>query len=27
VENWSFALDMQILWKTSSALLHRSGAY
>ena len=27
VENWSFALDMQILWKTSSALIRRSGAY
>jgi exopolysaccharide biosynthesis polyprenyl glycosylphosphotransferase len=27
VENWSFALDVQILWKTISALLHRSGAY
>jgi exopolysaccharide biosynthesis polyprenyl glycosylphosphotransferase len=27
VENWSFALDLQILWKTISALLHRSGAY
>jgi len=27
VENWSFALDMQILWKTVSALLRRSGAY
>jgi exopolysaccharide biosynthesis polyprenyl glycosylphosphotransferase len=27
VENWSFALDVQILWKTCSALLRRSGAY
>ncbi len=27
VENWSFALDLQILWKTISALLRRSGAY
>ena len=27
VENWSFALDMQILWKTFSVLLHGSGAY
>ena len=27
VENWSFALDLQILWKTISALLHGSGAY
>jgi exopolysaccharide biosynthesis polyprenyl glycosylphosphotransferase len=27
VENWSFVLDLQILWKTISALLHRSGAY
>ena len=27
VENWSFALDLQILWKTLSAMLHRSGAY
>ncbi len=27
VENWSFALDMQILWKTTSVLLRRSGAY
>ena len=27
VENWSFALDLQILWKTFSALLHGSGAY
>ena len=27
VENWSFALDLQILWKTTSALIHGSGAY
>jgi exopolysaccharide biosynthesis polyprenyl glycosylphosphotransferase len=27
VENWSFALDLQILWKTCSAVLHGSGAY
>jgi lipopolysaccharide/colanic/teichoic acid biosynthesis glycosyltransferase len=27
VENWSFALDLQILWKTVSALLRGSGAY
>ena len=27
VENWSFALDLHILWKTISALLGRSGAY
>jgi exopolysaccharide biosynthesis polyprenyl glycosylphosphotransferase len=27
VENWSFALDLQILWKTVSALLWRAGAY
>jgi exopolysaccharide biosynthesis polyprenyl glycosylphosphotransferase len=27
VENWSFALDLQIMWKTLSALLHGSGAY
>ena len=27
VENWSFALDLQILWKTISALLRGSGAY
>ena len=27
VENWSFALDLQILWKTASALIHGSGAY
>ena len=27
VENWSFTLDLQILWKTISVLLRRSGAY
>jgi exopolysaccharide biosynthesis polyprenyl glycosylphosphotransferase len=27
VENWSFALDLQILWKTGSALWRGSGAY
>jgi exopolysaccharide biosynthesis polyprenyl glycosylphosphotransferase len=27
VENWSFALDLQIMWKTTSALVRRSGAY
>jgi exopolysaccharide biosynthesis polyprenyl glycosylphosphotransferase len=27
VENWSFALDMQIMWKTVSALARGSGAY
>jgi len=27
VENWSFALDVQILWKTFFALVRRSGAY
>jgi len=27
VENWSFALDMQILWKTGSAIIRGSGAY
>ena len=27
VENWSFALDLQILWKTIAALVRRSGAY
>jgi exopolysaccharide biosynthesis polyprenyl glycosylphosphotransferase len=27
VENWSFMLDLQILWKTWSAVLHGSGAY
>ena len=27
VENWSFALDLQILWKTCSAILKGRGAY
>ncbi len=27
VENWSFALDLQILWKTFAVLVRRSGAY
>lgn len=27
VENWSFALDLQILWKTWSAVYRGSGAY
>jgi exopolysaccharide biosynthesis polyprenyl glycosylphosphotransferase len=27
VENWSFALDVQILWKTMSAIARGSGAY
>ncbi|HEX3489341.1 MAG TPA: sugar transferase [Streptosporangiaceae bacterium] len=27
VENWSFMLDVQILWKTWAAVLHGSGAY
>ncbi len=27
VENWSFALDLQILWKTWSAVFRGSGAY
>ncbi|HKB32137.1 MAG TPA: sugar transferase [Streptosporangiaceae bacterium] len=27
VENWSFALDLQILWKTGSAVARGSGAY
>ncbi len=27
VENWSFALDMQILWKTLVAVSKKSGAY
>jgi lipopolysaccharide/colanic/teichoic acid biosynthesis glycosyltransferase len=27
VENWSFVLDLQILWKTVSAVLSGSGAY
>ena len=27
VENWSLALDLQILWKTLSAVTNHSGAY
>ena len=27
VENWSFALDVQIMWKTIAVLIRRSGAY
>lgn len=27
VENWSFVLDLQILWKTGSAVIHGSGAF
>jgi exopolysaccharide biosynthesis polyprenyl glycosylphosphotransferase len=27
VENWSLALDLQILWKTLSAVAHHAGAY
>ena len=27
VENWSFALDVQIIWKTFAVLVRRSGAY
>jgi lipopolysaccharide/colanic/teichoic acid biosynthesis glycosyltransferase len=27
VENWSFALDLQILWKTFSVIFRGSGAY
>jgi exopolysaccharide biosynthesis polyprenyl glycosylphosphotransferase len=27
VENWSFVLDLQILWKTVSVVVHGSGAY
>jgi exopolysaccharide biosynthesis polyprenyl glycosylphosphotransferase len=27
VENWSFALDLQILWKTGAAVRHGAGAY
>jgi lipopolysaccharide/colanic/teichoic acid biosynthesis glycosyltransferase len=27
VENWSFALDLQILWKTGSAVVLGPGAY
>jgi exopolysaccharide biosynthesis polyprenyl glycosylphosphotransferase len=26
-DNWSLALDLQILWRTARAILHRSGAY
>lgn len=26
VENWSFALDLQIIWKTGSAVVHGRGA-
>jgi len=27
VENWSLALDLQILWKTGSAVIRGAGAY
>jgi lipopolysaccharide/colanic/teichoic acid biosynthesis glycosyltransferase len=27
VENWSLALDLQILWRTVSAVARGSGAY
>jgi lipopolysaccharide/colanic/teichoic acid biosynthesis glycosyltransferase len=27
VESWSLALDLQILWKTGSAVFHGHGAY
>ncbi len=27
ISNWSFAIDLQILWKTGSVLLRRSSAY
>jgi lipopolysaccharide/colanic/teichoic acid biosynthesis glycosyltransferase len=27
VENWSLALDVQILWKTARAVVTASGAY
>jgi exopolysaccharide biosynthesis polyprenyl glycosylphosphotransferase len=27
VDNWSIMLDLQILWKTTSAVIHGSGAY
>jgi lipopolysaccharide/colanic/teichoic acid biosynthesis glycosyltransferase len=27
VENWSFALDLQILWKTWAAVIRGAGAY
>jgi lipopolysaccharide/colanic/teichoic acid biosynthesis glycosyltransferase len=27
VENWSFVLDLQIVWKTISVMIRGSGAY
>jgi lipopolysaccharide/colanic/teichoic acid biosynthesis glycosyltransferase len=27
VDNWSMALDLQILWRTTRAVLHGTGAY
>jgi lipopolysaccharide/colanic/teichoic acid biosynthesis glycosyltransferase len=27
VENWSFVLDLQILWKTLGVIVRGSGAY
>ena len=27
VENWSFVLDLQILWKTLGVIIRGSGAY
>jgi lipopolysaccharide/colanic/teichoic acid biosynthesis glycosyltransferase len=27
VDNWSMTLDLLILWKTTRAVLRRSGAY
>jgi len=27
IENWSFALDLQIMWKTIGAFVRGSGAY
>jgi len=27
VENWTFMLDLQILWKTGAAVLRGAGAY
>ena len=27
VENWSFAFDLQIMWKTISAIVGKAGAY
>jgi len=27
VENWSFAMDLMIVWKTASAVLRGNGAY